>query len=108
ISPFGDDGPWADHHGSDIVHLALGGVMRNCGYDSDPDGTYDTPPIAPQMWQAYHMAGEHAVIGALGALTARLSSGTGQIVSVPVHQAVSVNTETDAPNWVYLRQKNYR
>src|SRR5687767_471220 len=33
MSPFGDDGPWADFKGSDLVHLALGGVMMNCGYD---------------------------------------------------------------------------
>ncbi len=38
--------------GSDLVHLALGGEMMLCGYDPKPDGTYDTPPIAPQMWHA--------------------------------------------------------
>src|SRR4030095_959087 len=31
-SPFGDDGPWAGFKGSDLVHLALGGVIVNCGY----------------------------------------------------------------------------
>ena len=30
----------------------------NCGYDPDPAGFYDTPPVAPQMWQSYHIAGE--------------------------------------------------
>ena len=58
VSPFGDEGPWADFKGSDLVHLALGGVMMNCGYDPAPGGTYDLPPIAPQMWHAYHIAGE--------------------------------------------------
>src|SRR5579864_6115468 len=58
MSPFGDDGPWADWKASDLVHLALGGVMMNCGYDPKPDGEYDLPPIAPQMWHAYHIAGE--------------------------------------------------
>lgn len=38
ISPFGDTGPWADFKGSDLVHLALGGVMMNCGYDADSSG----------------------------------------------------------------------
>jgi crotonobetainyl-CoA:carnitine CoA-transferase CaiB-like acyl-CoA transferase len=52
ISPFGDRGPWKGYKGSDLVHLALGGVMMNCGYDPDPTGFYETPPIAPQMWQA--------------------------------------------------------
>ena len=41
--------------------------MMNCGYDPQPDGTYDTPPIAPQMWQAYHIAGELTVMNAIAA-----------------------------------------
>ncbi len=36
VSPFGDHGPWADFKASDLVHLALGGVMMNCGYDPGP------------------------------------------------------------------------
>ena len=103
ISPFGDDGPWADYKACDLVHLALGGVIMNCGYDPEPDGRYDTPPVAPQMWQAYHIAGEHAAIGALGALAYRFETGRGQRVSVAVHQAVSANTEADIPDWVYQR-----
>ena len=49
ITPFGDDGPWKDLRACDLVHLALGGVMMNTGYDPDPRGRYDTPPIAPQV-----------------------------------------------------------
>ncbi|MTD53166.1 CaiB/BaiF CoA transferase family protein [Amycolatopsis pithecellobii] len=108
ISPFGDDGPWAAHLGSDLVHLALGGVMMNCGYDPDPAGDYDTPPIAPQMWQSYQIAGEMAVMSILGALTSRLRTGRGQQLDASVHQAVSANTETDMPDWVFLRQQHFR
>ncbi len=108
ITPFGDDGPWSRFEGSDLIHLALGGVMMNCGYDPHPDGHYDTPPIAPQMWQAYHIAGEMAVMSVLGALTARLRDGRGQRLDVNIHQAVSANTETDMPDWVYLRQEHRR
>ena len=65
ITPFGDTGPWSEYKGSDLVHLALGGVMMNCGYDPDPiTGSYDTPPIAPQMWHAYHVAGQITVMAA--------------------------------------------
>ncbi len=102
ITPFGDDGPYADYRGSDLVHLALGGVMMNCGYDPRPDGSYDTPPIAPQMWQAYQIAGEHAAIQALVALNARCNGAPGQDISLSVHEAVSTNTEVDVPDWVYL------
>jgi crotonobetainyl-CoA:carnitine CoA-transferase CaiB-like acyl-CoA transferase len=108
ISPFGDTGPWADFEAGDMVHLALGGVMMNCGYDPDPFGHYDTPPIAPQMWHAYHIVGEMAGMAILAALNYRLHSGTGQHISTTVHDAVSKNTETDLPDWVFLRQTHRR
>lgn len=108
ITPFGDDGPWADFQGSDLVHLALGGMAMNSGYDPEPSGFYDTPPIAPQMWQAYHVAGEQGVIGVLGALLYRNEGGQGQYLSCVVHQANAVNTELDLPNWLTLRRPHHR
>jgi len=108
ITPFGDDGPWADFEASDLIQLALGGVMDNCGYDPEPDGTYDTPPVAPQMWQSYQIAGELAVISILGALCYRLDSGKGQKIDTSVHEAVATNTETDTPSWIYLAMKHRR
>ena len=108
ITPFGDDGPWADFEASDLVHLALGGVMMNCGYDPEPSGFYDTPPIAPQMWHSYHIAGEMCAMAVLAALNYRLTSGKGQYISTSVHEAVSKNTETDMPDWVFLAQTHKR
>ena len=87
MTPFGDDGPWADFRGSDLIHLALGGVMMNCGYDPNPNWQYDTPPIAPQVWHAYHIAGEQLATGIVAALIARHRTGQGQDVSVAVHEA---------------------
>jgi crotonobetainyl-CoA:carnitine CoA-transferase CaiB-like acyl-CoA transferase len=100
MSPFGDDGPWADFKGSDLVHLALGGVMMNCGYDPAPDGKYDLPPIAPQMWHAYHIAGEQLAMAILAALIFRWRTGRGQKLSCAVHEAVSKCTEVDLMSWV--------
>ncbi|MCH2169558.1 CoA transferase [Myxococcota bacterium] len=100
ISAFGDTGPWADYHGSDLVHLALGGPVMNCGYDPRPDGSYDLPPIAPQNWHAYHITGEQMAIGLLGALMHRRETGEGQVLSCAVHDAVSKCTELDLMSWV--------
>jgi crotonobetainyl-CoA:carnitine CoA-transferase CaiB-like acyl-CoA transferase len=108
ITPFGDAGPWTDYAATDLVHLALGGVMMNCGYDPDPEGKYDTPPIAPQQWQAYQITGELGVMALLGALTWRLRTGLGQTIDLNVHQAVSMSTETDLPDWIYLAQPHHR
>ena len=108
ISPFGDDGPWQAYRGSDLVHLALGGVAMNCGYDPDPFGSYDTPPIAPQMWMSYQITGETTAFAILAALSYRGETGHGQYVSASVHDAVSKNTENDLPNWIFLGQEHVR
>jgi crotonobetainyl-CoA:carnitine CoA-transferase CaiB-like acyl-CoA transferase len=108
LSAFGDSGPWAHFHGSDLIHLALGGVVMNCGYDPQPDGTYDLPPIAPQMWHSYHIAGESLLIGILGALFHRARTGEAQRLSLAIHEAVSKNTELDLMNWVMRRVPLHR
>jgi len=108
VSPFGDTGPWAGYKGSDLVHLALGGVMMNCGYDADPSGFFETPPIAPQMWQAYQITGDMTLMGVLGALYHRSNTGQGQALSTSVHGCVSQQTEGDMPAWLYVKQTHYR
>ena len=108
MTPFGDDGPWADFKSSDLIHLALGGVMMNCGYDPDPNLEYDTPPIAPQIWHAYHIAGEQLATGIIAALIHREKSGEGQDVSVAIHEAVSKNPEQDIMYWVMRRVPLWR
>ncbi|HET6240180.1 MAG TPA: CoA transferase [Acetobacteraceae bacterium] len=108
ITPFGDDGPWKDFHASDLIHLALGGVMMNCGYDPDPILEYDTPPIAPQIWHAYHIAGEQLATGIIAALIHRHRTGQGQDVSTAVHEAVSKNPELDIMHWVMRRVPLWR
>ncbi|MGE3916813.1 MAG: CoA transferase, partial [Hyphomicrobiaceae bacterium] len=108
ITPFGDTGPWSDFKGSDIVHLALGGVMMNCGYDPAPGGKYDLPPIAPQMWHAYHVAGEQTSMAIMAALVYRYRTGLGQQVSCAVHEAVAKCTEVDLMTWVMRHAPVFR
>lgn len=103
VTPFGDHGPWSDYKASDLVHLALGGVMMNCGYDPTPDGKYDLPPIAPQMWHAYHVAGEQLSMAIVAALLYRFRTGKGQQVSCAVHEAVAKCTEVDLMSWIMRR-----
>jgi crotonobetainyl-CoA:carnitine CoA-transferase CaiB-like acyl-CoA transferase len=108
MTPFGDDGPWSRFKASDLIHLALGGVMMNCGYDPDPNLEYDTPPIAPQLWHAYHIAGEQLATAIVAALIHRHRSGEGQDVSLAVHEAVSKNPELDIMHWVMRRVPLWR
>jgi len=101
ITPFGLDGPQRALKTSDLVQMALGGIMAVCGYDPNKDGVYDTPPIAPAMWHSYHLGGEYAAVAMMAALNFRELSGEGQFIDVSVHEAVNTCTEVAIPTWVY-------
>jgi crotonobetainyl-CoA:carnitine CoA-transferase CaiB-like acyl-CoA transferase len=101
ITPFGLDGPYRDLKMTDLTQLAMGGVMASCGYDPGADGVYDTPPIAPGMWQAYHIACEHAVIAIAAALNFRELTDEGDCIDVSIHEAVSTCTEVALPYYIY-------
>jgi crotonobetainyl-CoA:carnitine CoA-transferase CaiB-like acyl-CoA transferase len=101
ITPFGLDGPYRDLKMTNLTQLAMGGVMASCGYDPQPDCVYDTPPIAPEMWQAYHIAGEYAVISITAALNFRELTGQGDCIDLSIHEAVSTCTEVAMPTYIY-------
>ena len=104
ITPFGQSGPYRDWKGSDLVHLAMGGVVMTTGYDPTPEGEYDVPPIAPQMWHSNHIVGCQMVDAILAALLYRERTGQGQFLDGSIHRAVSLHTGSDLPMWIYGRQ----
>jgi len=101
ITPFGLDGPHRALKTTDLVQMALGGIMAVCGYDPNKDGAYDTPPIAPAMWHSYHLGGEYAAVAMMAAINFRELSGEGQLIDVSVHEAVNTCTEVAIPTYVY-------
>jgi crotonobetainyl-CoA:carnitine CoA-transferase CaiB-like acyl-CoA transferase len=101
LTPFGLDGPYRDLKMTDLTQLAMGGVMASCGYDPGAGGIYDTPPIAPAMWQANHIACEHAVLAIFAALHFRELTGKGDLIDVSIHEAVSNCTEVAMPSYIY-------
>ncbi|BBZ31220.1 CoA transferase (plasmid) [Mycolicibacterium madagascariense] len=103
ITPFGETGPYRDFAASDLVHLALGGIVMNNGYDPDPKLRYDTPPIAPQLGHSFAIAGEQMAFTVIAALSTRNRTGRGQRLSCAIHEAVAKNTEGDLMSWVALR-----
>ncbi len=104
ITPFGLDGPYRELKTTDLVQMALGGIMAVCGYDPNADGIYDTPPIAPAMWHSFHLGGEYAAIAMMAAINFRELSGEGQLIDVSVHEAVNSCTEVAIPSYVYAGQ----
>ncbi|HZR83598.1 MAG TPA: CoA transferase [Candidatus Binatia bacterium] len=81
ITPFGQDGPYADHLATDLTLAAMGGMMAL-------NGDADRRPVrvtVPQTW--YHGAAESAV-AALVAHHRRLATGEAQFADVSVQAAV--------------------
>jgi crotonobetainyl-CoA:carnitine CoA-transferase CaiB-like acyl-CoA transferase len=104
VTPFGLSGPCHALKSTDLIQMAMGGIMAVCGYDPDAELKYDTPPIAPAMWHAYHIAGEYAAISIMAAVNFRDLSGEGQFIDVSVHEAVNTCTEIAIPTYVYNGQ----
>ena len=93
VSDFGLDGPWSDYQGSDLIALSLGGLVMTAGYPPAPDGHYDTPPIAPQMHQSWHLVGCIGTMDILAAMASRDHSGLGQRIDLSLHAAANNCTE---------------
>lgn len=97
VSPFGDTGPWSEYRSSDLVSLALGGVMAACGYDDEPFAE----PIAPAGGQAGHITAMNAVSAILAAILARESMGTSQYIDISTHESIAVSTEMGLAYWEF-------
>ena len=102
LTPFGQSGPWRDYQTSDLLHLAAGGQMASCGYDSED--VPDAPPIAPGGGNAWHMGSHYAYIAIMAALHYRYVSGEGQHIDVSIHEACALTTEGAVPTYIYMDQ----
>lgn len=81
ITPFGQTGPYKDYKTSDIVALAMGGLMNLNG---DPD----RPPLRFSVEQAYLQAGAQAAAGTMIAHHYRQLTGIGQWVDVSLQECI--------------------
>jgi crotonobetainyl-CoA:carnitine CoA-transferase CaiB-like acyl-CoA transferase len=92
ITPFGQDGPYHAWHGSDIVCMAMGGLM---GLTGEANGR----PVRLSLPQAALHAGVEAAVASLLAHHWRASSGEGQHIDVSM-QACVLWTLMAAPGFV--------
>ena len=99
LTPFGQQGPWRDYRTSDLVHLAVGGQMGECGYDEAD--VPNAPPIGPGGGNSWHTAGHYAFIGIMSALFHRGVHGEGQYIDASVHDACALTTEGGVTQWIY-------
>jgi len=82
ITPFGQTGPYKDFKASDLIGLAMGGLLFICGWE-------DEPPSRVGGSQSYHIASIHATTATLIALYHRDITGEGQHIDVSMQQCVA-------------------
>lgn len=97
ITGYGQEGPYRDYRMSDIVGLAMGGLMQLCG---DPEGA----PVPPGGDQGNHLAALNGVTGSLIALWYREISGQGQHIDVSLQAAVANTLETTHQTYDFNRE----
>ena len=81
VTPYGQDGPWADRPAADLTLEAAGGLI---GLQGDPD----RPPVSVGYPQAQIHAGVQAAADTAIALREREFSGLGQHLDVSMQAAV--------------------
>jgi crotonobetainyl-CoA:carnitine CoA-transferase CaiB-like acyl-CoA transferase len=92
ITAFGQTGPYKDFKASDIVLMAMGGLMYITG---NPNG----PPLRVSIPQAYLLASSHAAAATMVAHYYRQTTGTGQQVDVSAQQCVLAELSNAIPLW---------
>ncbi len=91
ITPFGQEGPYRDWKGPDLIAMALGGLT----YIS---GDVDRPPVRISYPQSHLLAGAYGAVGAMVAHHHRQATGEGQQVDVSM-QECCVWTSFHAPEY---------
>jgi crotonobetainyl-CoA:carnitine CoA-transferase CaiB-like acyl-CoA transferase len=86
ISPFGQDGPHADWHASELVTQAMGGMVQSTGWDGEP-------PVKLAGPMAAFIAGLHAAIAVFAGVF-----GVNAGAERPAHLDISAQ-ETFLQHW---------
>lgn len=89
ISPFGQTGPHKDYIATDIVNMAMGGIMQSTG---EPDGM----PLRPGCEQSFEIAGQNAALDTMIALYNKSITGEGQYVDISIQECTITNGHEQA------------
>ena len=104
LTAFGQDGPYRDYKSTDLVALAMGGIMHSCGYDDLPG----SPPIRPSGDHGNKIASHYGLMGTLAALFNRHFSGKGQYIDASAHEACNSTSEHALPTYLYEGENVFR
>ncbi len=101
ITPFGQTGPHAHYRGSDLVAMAMSGLMSLVG---EPG----RPPLRVSLAQAAMCAGVYAACGTLVAHHYRQTTGRGQHVDVSMQASLLWALANAPAHWSLLREDLHR
>lgn len=89
ITSFGQNGPYSKYKATDLVGVAMGGLMYLGGYP-------DTPPLRPYGNQGYYAASLYGAVGTMMAIYNRDLYETGQHVDVSMQESIALALENSA------------
>ncbi|MCP4039089.1 MAG: CoA transferase [bacterium] len=92
ITDFGQDGPYASYQGTNMVGVAMGGMLHRAGIP-------EKPPVMIPGNLAYDVAGVAGAAGTLLAFWQRLATGRGQHLDVSAMDATSGLSDWSLPNY---------
>jgi len=95
ITPFGQDGPYADYRANNLIAFAMGGQMYITGTD-------EGGPLKNGGYQADYQGGLNAFSAAMLAILAQERDDEGQHVDVSVQQCMAPILEAGVPNYTFL------
>lgn len=96
ISYFGQDGPYANYKGDDLIAQAMGGFLYAV------TGPADRPPMGTALEQMELTAGRNGVIAVMAALLRRDQNGEGSHIDVSVMEAAISTPSMLIQNYSYL------
>jgi crotonobetainyl-CoA:carnitine CoA-transferase CaiB-like acyl-CoA transferase len=96
ITPFGQTGPYSDYQATDLVGLAMGGLISILGEQNRPARISSGP-------QAYLQAGLQAAMATVMAHYRRQVSGEGQHVDVSMQEAVVLTAPIVAETYELMK-----
>jgi len=97
ITPFGQTGPYKDYQGTDLIIMAMGGVMSLTG---KPDGI----PCRLSPDHAYCLGGTNAALATMIAYYYRSWSGEGQYIDVALSECAVRENYNEVPiSWEFRR-----
>lgn len=94
VTPFGQTGPYSHYKGSELIAVAMGGVLSNTGYP-------DRPPVKESLESTYFHGSCAGALAALIAYYHVVRGGEGQHVDVSLQQVVASRLTSAILAWQF-------